>query len=547
MDAAGDVPSGRPDDGKVISLKMPGCETSGTVCVGVDVHSCVDHQPGVLVESCPDACSLGRCTTAACAMTERNDGVRGCRFYGVQMDNVDYDDGRSLMVLLSNADAVPVRARIEVRDSDGAWVTTQADVINVLGGTRIEIARPVLDVGVTVGGAYRVDTEGPVTAVQIVSDDADRKSRSSGGTVLRPAQAIGFDYLALTSSADGSEAVLETPGSRGGAATITVIATVANTNVHLALTAPAMVSEGGIVDSPPLSYDVPPMQEGDVLQIFSTTPGGDLTGSRVTADFPIAVFSGNVFTSYGYASTGANGGDLVVEQLPPTASWGLAYVGARLSPQIGCDPFFGQGVGHWRVIAAEDTVVTISPAVGVSVDGPNLPTDLKFSLGAAQSQSFWTRGDIISVDGVPRSTIPADFVATAAPGAILLAQWLDCEPSLSWGIDGRLSGGEFPFTLPPGFDHEVIVLKEIGHPLKLDGRTLDAARFRAVSPTSKYEAARLGPMDLGPCDDALDRCEHYLSGSAFGVTWRGMDVVCSYAVTVPSGDSCALPNVICPP
>jgi hypothetical protein len=289
------------------------------------------------------------------------------------------------------------------------------------------------------------------------------------------------------------------------------------------------------------------MKDGDVLQIFSTTPGGDLTGSTITADFPIAVFSGNVFTTYGNDLTGSNGGDLVMEQLPPTASWGLDYVGTRLSPQIGCDPFFGPGVGLWRVIAAGRTVVTISPAVGVSVDGPNLPTDLTVRLEPGQSQTFWTRGDITPADLDPSSPVPADFVASAVPGAILLAQWLDCEPGLSWGIDARLSGGEFPFILPPGFEHEVIVVRSVGSPVTFDGRPLDGARFRPVSLDSRYEAARLGPMDLGRCDDALDSCAHNLSGSAFGVTWRGMDVVCSYAVTVPSGDSCALPNAVCAP
>ena len=63
------------------------------------------------------------------------------------------------------------------------------------------------DVGLTAAGAYRVETDGPVLAVQIVSDDVERKARSSGGTVLRPAQALGARYLALTYPGESSAAV----------------------------------------------------------------------------------------------------------------------------------------------------------------------------------------------------------------------------------------------------------------------------------------------------------------------------------------------------
>jgi len=547
-DAGIEATDGRSNDGKVIGVQMPSCEHAPTACDGTAVRACVDvppgdggvaRQPGDVLELCDSACSLGRCTTTACAGAEGQDGLRGCRFYGVQVDNIDEDDSRNLMLLLSNATSMEVNARVEARDADGTWDTLMTAVIAPAAGTRIELNRPVRDVGLTAAGAYRVETDGPVLAVQIVSDDAERKARSSGGTVLRPAQALGARYLALTYAGENSATVAATPGSRGGAGEITIVATTDDTVVQLELSAAAaVVAGGGVLDPPPALYESPPMNEGDVLQVFSTAPEGDLTGTVVTSQMPIAVFSGNVFTTYGYDLSGSNGGDLATEQLPPTASWGVEYVGARLSPQAGCDPFFGTGVGLWRVIAAEDdTRVTISPAVGVSVDGPNLPTDLKFTLNAAGVQSFWTRGDL-------KPPTPADFVATAT-GPILLAQWLDCEPGLSWGVDGRLSGGDFNFNLPPGFDPEVIVVRQAGQGITLDGRPLADARFQFASPAQRYEVARLGAADLGPCDDALDRCEHHLVGAAFGVTWRGMDVVCSFAVTAPPAATCALPTAGC--
>ena len=530
------------DDANFISLIMPSCQTASRICDRANVRSCIDHEPGDILLACAGAtprCSLGRCTTMACAVVEGQDGVRGCRFYGVQMDNIDEDDGRNLMLLLSNATVVPVSATVEARDTNNDWIPVAEAVVPAGGGTRIELLRPIRESGVTPAGAFRVETTGPVMAVQVVSDDADRKSHSSGGTVLRPEQSIGLRYLAMTSPGDASATIRGTPGSRAGAATITVIATVDDTHVQVALTAAAAGEPGGILDPPPLSYDVPPMKEGDVFQVFSAVPGGDLTGTSISADFPVAVFSGNIFTEYGVDVPGAHGGDLASEQLPPTASWGMEYIGARLSPQVGCDPFFGPGVALWRVIAADpDTEVTISPAPGVSVSGPNLAADLKVRLGRGGFQSFQTRGD-------PNAAIPPDLVVTGS-GPILLAQWLDCEPSLSWGIDSRLSRQDIVLKLPPGFDHEVVVVRQAGEPVTLDGRRIVDARFRLASQARGTEVARLGFADLGPCDDEFDSCEHRLSGSAIGVTWRGMDVVCSYAVTVPPGGSCAIPNVPCP-
>jgi IgGFc binding protein len=307
----------------------------------------------------------------------------------------------------------------------------------------------------------------------------------------------------------------------------------------LTLTSSALVGPGIIIGSPPGGYAAPAMNEGDVLQIFSTAPDGDLTGSHISADVPIAVFSGNIYTTYGFKPSGFNGGDMAEEQLPPTASWGLEYIGARLSPQAKCDPFFGPGVGMWRVVAAgEGADVTISPAPGVSVEGANLVPGFKFHLDGSGSQTFLTR----SKQDPP---IPTDFVITGSK-PILLAQWLDCEPGLSWGIDSRrLSSGDLSFKLPPGFDHELIVVRETAREVELDGVELLDTRFHTIVPGLVYEIARLDATDLGPCEDAFDDCQHHLVGASWGVTWRGMDVVCSYALTVPSGQSCALPNASC--
>jgi hypothetical protein len=540
----GDTDGTPPRDGPLeASFRIPSCQVAATVCDvdGLTIRACVQGQAGDIVDVCDgtdsSVCSFGRCTSLACATAEQQDGARGCRFYGVQSDNIDSDDGAKLMLILTSASDTPANVTVELRAADEGWQALTSAVVPAWGGARIELNRPARESGITPAGAFRVTSDSPVMAVQVESDDLTHASSSSAGTVLRPLHALGMSHFAVTSPGIDTADVMQTPGSRAGAAAITVVATVDGTHVHLGLTAPFVVNPGIVLDPTVQTYDAT-MDEGDVLQIFSATPSGDLTGSSISADWPVAVFSGNIFTTYGYALDGFNGGDMAEEQLPPVVSWGQAYVVAWLSPQDGCDSFFGPGFGRWEVVAAEDdTDVTVTLPDHVLVDLPNLT----FHLNQGEFQSFYVHPDVT----LPATARPlADFVASSSK-PILLAQWLDCEPGLSWGIDTRLVSTDAVFALPPAFDHQVVVVRGAGTAVTFDGQPLANDRFTPASDDDRFEVTRLNADDLGPCVDLLDRCEHRLTGSAIGLGWRGMDVVCSYSLTVPPTTYCALPGVSC--
>jgi hypothetical protein len=527
--------------------QMPTCAFARTVCDGKNVYACVDKQRAGMVDECKGACSFGRCTTAACASIESAEGVQGCRFYGAQVDNTDADDARPTLLLVSNAGATPATAWVETPAAGGGWgpsPLSETVVVKTGETKRIRISRPLLEVGVNRGGAYRVESDAPVMVVEIVGDDTERTVRSSGGTVLRPLQALGPRYMALTYAGENSLEVARTPGSRDGAGAITIVATAPQTVVHLGVTAVAIAMPGttlqprGEGESPAAPFI---LNDGDVLQVFSIDSAGDLTGSSIDADAAVAVFSGNVFTSYGKPVTGANGGDLVMEQLPPLKSWSASYAGVRLSPQGKCDSFF-EGAGAWRVLATDPdlkgNLVTLKAAADVTfeIDGEP-PGSTAFVLGHGMARSFKVRGSAVSAP---------DF-ELSADRPVLLGQWLDCEPALSWGIDTRFEGsGELPFGVPPGFETEMVVVRTVGKSLLLDGLPLAGDLFRPLAAASLLEVARV-PADRLRCPDQWDACAHRLSGQEFGVSWRGVDVVCSYALTVPTRAACALPNATsCP-
>ena len=70
----------------------------------------------------------------------------------------------------------------------------------------------------------------------------------------------------------------------------------------------------------------------------------------------MAVFSGNISTTYGYVATGVSSPDLAHEQLLPVTSWGVSYVAAELPPQAGvCDPLLDPpGSSIWTILADRD-------------------------------------------------------------------------------------------------------------------------------------------------------------------------------------------------
>jgi hypothetical protein len=97
--------------------------------------------------------------------------------------------------------------------------------------------------------------------------------------------------------------------------------------------------------------------------------------------------------------------------------------------------------------------------------------------------------------------------------------------------------------LVPGFDTELVVVRERGTSVRLDGVLVPDSQFRSAAPSIRFEVAR---VSVAECPDQWGDCQHRLTGPAFGASWRGVDVVCSYALTVPSRDQCALPVSNCP-
>jgi len=85
------------------------------------------------------------------------------------------------------------------------------------------------------------------------------------------------------------------------------------------------------------------LQQGETYRVVADDVSGDLTGSQIRSDKPVAVLSGHVCTQ---VPAGRSACDFIVEQIPPISSWGKQFITVPLASRKYGDTF--------RVVAADD-------------------------------------------------------------------------------------------------------------------------------------------------------------------------------------------------
>lgn len=483
-----------------------------TVCDGTSVRACRAGQAAEVLQQCAPAlaCSLGRCTSQGCAEVEEDrPSLLGCAFYTFDLDNVASDDPLPTSVLVTNAGQVAATVTVEQREA-GAWTEMRSFTVAPMHTARFALPESHVEGGgLGASAAFRLTSDLPVSAAHFQSDDsAPGGSTSTGGTLLLPAHVLGRRYRALTYEQTATPRLEETPGARGGAGQLVIVGSVDGTKVTISPSQTAALGPGS--GAPPTGPDGKVhlvLDDGDLFTLYSSQDGADLSGTEVSADEPVAVFSGNISTTYGVTATGISSPDMAHEQLLPVAAWGTSYVAAQLTPQPGvCDPLFSPGSSIWTIVAdAPDTRVRFQAATGTA-PAPDR------TIGVGEAFHF---------------TAPGDFVVTASR-PIQIMQGMDCEPSLSSAVPTADWLTDYWFGVLPNFDTMMAIVRLAGQPVYFDGARIEDSLFEAVG--GGFDVARI---PLGVCPSAQGVCTHHLEGR-FGFTMRGMDVLASFALTAPT-------------
>lgn len=334
--------------------------TIGTACDGDTPLTCNDTgTEWVRGEPCDTTagqlCVAGHCSSPCDSVADSNSYV-GCEYWAVDLPNAQSSSGLSpelanFAVVISNGhDSATATVRVFTDGNDDAAVLSLQVPPNDIGILEINPAiaaseTSISGTGVVPGRAFHIVSNVPVTAYQFNPLNNTEAAYSNDASLLLPVNGLDTDYIVAT--ADGMVGGDSSNPSitYNWGAFIAVVAIEDDTQVTI--TPSWELQAGGDIagGSNPVTVT---LDRFDVLNVESMptdtgdtiTPGNaNLSGSRVQASAPVAVFAGNVATIMPYSSDGKCCADHVEEQIIPLSAWGTEFVVGRGIPRrTGSDP-----------------------------------------------------------------------------------------------------------------------------------------------------------------------------------------------------------------
>lgn len=334
------------------------CNPGEQTCSGQNAHhTCNPSGTGFIA---PVACDgdelcdpdLGACQSA-CSVVAKRQSSLGCEFWAVDMANA-FDQATDIYAVAVSNPSATEAVNVDILDGNkngaeqkllGGVIAPRQVKTFLLSGTSNNQSgfypgdAGFLTSGIGSGRAFRVVSDLPIVATQF-NPLGGASAFTTDASLLLPTHALGTRYFHLAWDQ-----------GLGSGSSLVVVATSENTKISLKPTVNTAAGQNGL---PALTEGVATeitLGRYDYVQLQSMT--GDLTGSEIVADKPIAVFGGH---SCGNVPTKAvNFCDHLEEQIFPVETWGLEYVALR-SPKRGDEDMY------WRVLARETgATVTFTP------------------------------------------------------------------------------------------------------------------------------------------------------------------------------------------
>ncbi len=331
-----------------------------------------------------------------------------------------------------------------------------------------------MDAMLGLGGDGKAEAKGiHVTSTAEVSVyGLNRRTASTDAYLGLPTNVLGTDYTALAYDVgynDSEIAILATDDATG----VTFVPT-ANTESGIAAGTSTTVT----------------LNKGDALPVSS--PNGDLTGTHITATKPIAVYGGHQCANV--PSIGTSACDHIVEQIPPTSTWGQSFLTVPLKTRHNGDTF--------RFLAsADNTAVSVNGSVVATldagefrqriIDGPATVTADKPILVAQFS------------NGTDYDDVTSDpFMMLISPAEQFLTQYTFTTPATGFRLN---------------FVNVVTPTAQVGQ-VVLDGTAVPATEFTQIG-GSEFSGAQL---------DLTAGSHSMTSPKGFGIYVYGFDNFDSY-------------------
>lgn len=409
---------------------------------------------------------------SACQQAEEALANQGCRFWAVDLPNAWQVQGwpaaelQTYAIVAANNSGLLATVSVYA-GTEQVPIKTGEIPPNATYVFALDNALGIKNRESSFGTAYRVESDLPITLYQFNPLDNSTEVYSNDASLLFPEHVLGKDYTAVTG--DGMRLGGFNDHYNAGAF-VTVVAAEDDTNVELFLAKgiPVYPSATKLKLKRGQTYTL--MSNG-VATLFQNNAGqGNLSGTRVAADKPVAVFSGNVAS---FEPTPQNGccADHLEHQMLPLSAWGSSYVVTAAAPNSGGE----EDRVRVRIVGSFDgTKLIYSPA-----PPPGAPTtiDAYQTVAFTANASFIVSGDqpfsvfefllsneVITVDPTPEDD--ADNGTWPGDPAMILVP-----PSAQYQ-------GNYVFLVPKEYAANfVTIVRPAGAAVQLDGAdvTQDAA------------------------------------------------------------------------
>ncbi len=467
---------------------------------------------GEPIETCEDA-----------AMVESN---LGCEFWAVDLPNAwqvnlsPAAEAQPYAIVITNVGDEPADVAIYAGNQPSAIES------GVVAGGSLEVFTFGNALGVpnrmnSTGLAYRIESDRPITAYQFNPLDNSTQVYSNDASLLFPTHVLREDYTAIT----GDGMFLGPLGDYENAgAFITVVAGENDTSVTVFPTPGVPMYSGSMTATLDRGQAFTVMSNA-VTSLFQNDAGqGNLSGSRVEATKPVAVFSGNVASFEPTPQMGCCA-DHLEHQMLPLSAWGDRYVVTTAAPNDGStdDPVQVRIVGSF-----DNTSLSYAPSMPAgapaSLDAYEVATftaDASFVVSGDQPfavAQFLLSNERITVDPTPdddadNGTWPGDPAMILVPPIDQLQQ-------------------DYVFFVPAEYQvNYVTVVRPAGAPVSLDDQEIGAT-------ASWLEVGELGGTTWERAHVELGFGQHRISTtdlSGIAITVAGYSPAVSFGYAGGSG------------
>ena len=565
------------------------CEPNRQSCSGQTIMQCdATGSEQVALDTCdPDeqrVCREGGCVNLCTLASQRRSNV-GCEYFAVDLDNAKINDtlnaaAQQFAVVISNPQTdIAAEVTIEQDDSEpGAKnkpksiLTDTIPPFNLrvfrLGPREVDGSGPgEFDTGTHTAltrHAYRIHSTVPVVAYQfnplenvnVFSNDASllkpTEALTPVGDELEPAYvALGWPQTIANSSDPDTNFSPQNPVSLR--AFLTLVGTTPNT--HVRVDSNARILPGGMIPATAkggtLDFELGAF---DVLNLETDDFNADFTGSLISSDRALVVFSGSEASDAPFFNTLTDRkccADHLEEQLDPIRTSGENFVATVSPSRTAALAKAGAPVGeaeqeeYFRVIATTEAGARVSTSLN----------------GQFQSFELRSRGSFVTIASAHHFTLKSDapvMLSSVSPSqqdANVPTGFPGGDPSLVILPPLEQFRNSYVFLTPDKYSFDFIrIVAPRTAVVVLDGRSVDeidgctafdadgitdAARRKLVGPSQflVYECQlsfpiidpnKTAPANLSPGaqNDGVHRVE---SNEKVGVLVDGFDSYVSYA------------------